>query len=155
MTGIKQASVVLALGLLSAGSVAWAGVEVSGAWARATMPGQQVAGVYMQLRSDVPARLIGVKSSAAETAELHQMSNEGGVMKMRHVDSLDLPAGEPVTLRPGGYHVMLFDIKRPLKAGEQVSVTLVIEESGRRIELPVQAQVRSVLEEADPHAHHK
>jgi len=155
MTGIKQASVLFALGLLSAGSIAWAGVEVSGAWARATMPGQQVAGVYMQLRSDVRAKLIGVKSSAAETAELHQMSNEGGVMRMRHVDSLDLPAGEVVTLQPGGYHVMLFDIKRPLKAGEQVGVTLVIEEAGRRIELPVQAQVRSVMEEVDPHAHHK
>jgi len=60
-----------------------------------------------------------------------------------------------VTLQPGGYHVMLFDIKHPLKAGERVGVTLVIEEAGRRIELPVQAQVRSVMEEADPHEHHK
>ncbi len=71
------------------------------------------------------------------------MSNEGGVMRMRRVDSLDLPAGKTVVLEPGGYHVMLLDIVRPLKAGERVAVTLVIEEGGKRFELPVEAQVRS------------
>jgi copper(I)-binding protein len=147
--------VFLALVLLGAGSIAWAGVEVSGAWARATMPGQKVAGVYMQLRGDVQARLIGVKSTAAKAAEIHRMSNEGGVMRMRRVDSLELPAGKVVALEPGGYHVMLLDINRPLKAGEHVDVILVIEEGGKRVELPVQAQVRPVLEEEDPHAHHK
>ena len=76
-------------------------------------------------------------------------------MKMRRVDALPLPAGETVTLEPGGYHVMLLDINRPLKAGEEVGLVLVIEQSGKRVELPVQAQVRSVLEEEDPHAHHK
>jgi copper(I)-binding protein len=153
--GIRQASVLFALGLLGAGSIAWAGVEVSGAWARATMPGQKVAGVYLQLRSDAPARLIGAKSAAAKAAEVHRMSHEGGVMRMRRVDSLELPAGKTVTLEPGGYHVMLLDINRPLNAGEHDSLKLVIEEGGKRTELPVQAQVRSVLEEEDPHAHHK
>lgn len=155
MTGIRRAGVLLALGLLGVGPVAWAGVQVSGAWARATMPGQKVAGVYMQLRSDAQARLIGAKSLAAHAAEVHLMSNEGGVMRMRRVDSLDLPAGKMVVLEPGGYHVMLVDINRPLKPGEHVGVTLVIEEGGKRFELPVEAQVRSVLEEADPHARHQ
>ena len=77
--------------------MAWAGVEVFDAWARATMPGQKVAGVYMQLRSDVQARLVGVRSDAARTAEVHQMSHEGGVMRMRRLESLDLPAGKTVT----------------------------------------------------------
>ena len=67
------------------------------------------------------------------------MSNEGGVMRMRRVDSLDLPAGKTVALEPGGYHVMLLDINRPLKAGEHVAVTLVIEEGGKRFELPVRS----------------
>ena len=145
---------LLALGWFGVGSSAWAGVEVSGAWARATMPGQKVAGVYMQLRSDTPAKLVGVKSASAKSAELHRMSHEGGVMKMRRVDALDLPAGKTVALEPGGYHVMLLDIKRPLAAGEHVNVILVIDEGGKRIEVPVQAQVRSLQEEADPHAHH-
>lgn len=147
------AGALVALWLLSAGSIARAGVEVSGAWARATMPGQKVAGVYMQLRSDVQARLVGVKTDAAKTAEVHQMSHEGGVMRMRRLESLDLPAGKTVTLAPGGYHLMLLDILRPLKAGERVSVTLVLDEAGKRVELPVQAEVRSVMEEGE-HSHH-
>lgn len=146
---------LLALGWLAAGSQAWAEVQISGAWARATMPGQKVAGVYLRLRSDAAATLIGVKSDAAKAAEVHHMTHEGGVMKMRRVDALPLPAGETVALEPGGYHVMLLDINRPLKSGEQVGLVLVIEQSGKRVELPVRAQVRSVLEEEDPHAHHK
>jgi periplasmic copper chaperone A len=150
--GIRQASAVLVLGMLAVGPSAWAGVQVSGAWARATLPGQKVGALYMQLRSDVPARLVGVRSPAARAAEVHQMSNDGGVMRMRHIDSLELPAGKTVVLEPGGYHVMLLDIDRPLKAGDHVAVTLVIEEGGKRFDVPVDAQVRSTLDE-DPHAH--
>ena len=62
---------------------------------------------------------------------------------------------QTVVLEPGGYHVMLLDISRPLKVGEQVAIVLVIEQAGKRVEVPVQAQVRPVLEEADPDAHHK
>lgn len=155
MAGIARAWVLLALGWLSAGAQAWADVQVSGAWARATLPGQKVAGVYLQLRSDAPAALIGVKSDAAKAAEIHHMTNEGGVMKMRAVDALALPPGETVALEPGGYHVMLLDIARPLKAGERVGLVLVIEQSGKRVELPVRAQIRPLVEEEDPHAHHK
>jgi copper(I)-binding protein len=155
MTRIAGVCVLLVLGWLSAVSQAWAEVQVSGAWARATMPGQKVAGVYLQLRSDTRATLIGVKTDAAKAAEVHRMTTEDGVMKMRRVDSLVLPAGETVVLEPGGYHLMLIDINRPLKVGDQVAVVLVIEQSGKRVELPVRAQVRPVLEEEDPHAHHK
>jgi copper(I)-binding protein len=150
-TGLAGA--LVALWLLGAGSIACAELEVSGAWARATMPGQKVAGVYMQLRSDVQSRLVGVKTDAAKTAEVHQMSHEGGVMRMRRLESLDLPAGKTVTLEPGGYHLMLLDILRPLKAGDRVSVTLVLDEGGKRVELPVQAEVRSVMKEEE-HGHH-
>jgi copper(I)-binding protein len=154
MLGIRQLSALLALALLGLGPLAWADVQVSGAWARATLPGQKVGGVYMQLRSDAPARLVGVKSPAARAAEVHQMSNEGGVMRMRRVESLDLPVGQTVAFQPGGYHVMLLDIERPLKAGEHVTLTLVIEQGGKRFELPVEAQIRSSLDE-DPHAQHR
>jgi hypothetical protein len=145
----------LALGLLGLGPAAWAGVQVSGAWARATLPGQKVAGVYMQLRSDAQARLVGARSPASSEAEIHLMNNEGGVMKMRRVDSLDLPAGKTVSLEPGGHHLMLLDINRPLKAGEHVAVTLVIEAGGKRFELPVEAQVRPLVDDSNSHAHEK
>ena len=152
--GIRRASVLfLTLGLAFA-PFAWADVQVSGAWARATLPGQTVGGVYMQLRSDTPSRLVAVKSPAARAAEVHQMSNDGGVMRMRRVDSLDLPAGKTMVFEPGGYHVMLLDIVRPLKAGQRVALTLVIEEGGKRFNVAVEAQIRSPLDE-DPHAHHQ
>jgi periplasmic copper chaperone A len=152
---IRLAGALLALGLLGLGPAAWAGVQVSGAWARATLPGQTVAGVYMQLRSDAQARLVGAKSRASSQAEIHLMNNEGGVMRMRRVDSLDLPAGKTVTLEPSGYHLMLLDINRPLKVGEHVTVTLVIEAGGKRFELPVQAQVHALVDDANSHAHEK
>jgi periplasmic copper chaperone A len=124
-----------------------ASVEVTDAWARATMPGQAVAGVYLHVKSALKARLVGVKSSSAETAEIHSMAHEGGVMKMRKLDFLDLPAGETVALEPGGNHVMLFDIRKPLKAGEHVKLTLVIEQNGKKINVPVDAEVRALTEE--------
>ena len=122
----KKAAGVLAATILAHAAAARGGVEVSGAWARATLPGQKVAGVYMQVKSDAQARLVGVNSPAAKSAEVHEMRNEGGVMRMRRLDSVDLPAGRVVKLEPGGYHVMLFDIRRPLKVGEQVKLTLLI-----------------------------
>jgi copper(I)-binding protein len=124
-----------------------ASVEVTDAWARATMPGQAVAGVYLHVKSAVKARLVGVKSSNAKTAEIHSMSHESGVMKMRKLDFLDLPAGEAVALEPGGNHVMLFDIRKPLKAGEHVKLTLVIEQGGKRINVPVDAEVRALTDQ--------
>ena len=153
MSRIRLSSALLALGLISVAAAAWAGVQVTGAWARATLPGQKVGGVYMQLRSDTSAKLVGVRTPIAHAAEVHQMSNDGGVMRMRRVDTLDLPAGKTVALEPGGYHVMLLDIERPLKAGERITVTLVVEESGKRFELPVDVQVRPPGE--DPHATHQ
>jgi hypothetical protein len=131
---------------LAAASVQ-AGVVVTGAWARATMPGQTVAGVYMQIRSDAAAKLVGVSSAAAKSAELHRMSHEGGVMKMRHVDSLELPAGKTVALEPGGYHIMLMDIGQPLKPGDRVKLTLLVETGGKRQQVPVEAEVRPLAED--------
>jgi len=121
-----------------------ASIEVTDAWARATMPGQAVAGVYLHVKSMLKARLIGVKGGSAKTAEIHSMSQENGVMKMRKLDFLDLPAGETVALEPRGNHVMLFDIRKPLKAGEKIKLTLVIEQEGKKINVPVTAEVRAL-----------
>jgi hypothetical protein len=141
----RHALAASAAALWLVAGAARAAVEVSEAWARATMPGQKVAGVYMQLRADGAARLIGVRSGAARAAEVHEMSHAGGVMKMRKVEALDLPAGKAVKLEPGGFHVMLFDIGKPLKPGERVPLTLIVEQAGKRVEVPVSAEVRPLL----------
>ncbi len=121
-------------------------VEVTNAWARATVPGQNVGGVYMDVRSPAAARLVGVSSPAAATAEIHQMKMENGVMKMSAVAGVDLPPGQTVKLAPGGYHVMLLNLKKPLATGDSVPVTLTIETGKKtRQTLEVKAEVRDVM----------
>jgi len=118
---------LLLLALLAAANVlAKEGLEVDDAWARATVPGQMVGSVYMNLTSAKPAKLIKVESPIAGTAEIHFMRMKGDVMEMREIKELKLPAGKTVTLAPGGYHIMLFDLKRPLKTGETVPLKLTI-----------------------------
>jgi copper(I)-binding protein len=97
--------------------------------------------VYMTLTnsgSQVEA-LVSASSDAAQTVELHEVKNDGGVMKMRPVKSIPVPAKGKVELKPGGYHIMLLDLKRDLKAGEKVAVTLKFEHGG---EMQVEAAVR-------------
>ena len=119
-------------------------IRVIDPWARATVPGQKVGGVYMDITSPRDARLTGVSSPVAGAAEVHLMTMDGGTMKMRAVGALDLPAGRPVKLAPGGYHIMLFDLKKPLVAGKKVPLKLVIEDAGRRTrKIAVSAIVRS------------
>jgi copper(I)-binding protein len=125
---------LLALALASLVSLpAWAQVSVSEPWIRATVPAAKVAGAFMQLKSAKPARLVEVKSPVAGRVELHQMAMEGQTMRMRAVESIELPAGQTVNLASGGYHVMLFDLQRQLKEGEQVPLTLVVQDAaGKR-----------------------
>ena len=119
-------------------------VEVTDAWVRATVPGQPVAGAYLTIRSAQAAKLVGVKSPVAKSAEIHSMSDEGGVMRMRKLDALALPAGEPVELKSGGNHIMLLEIKRQLKPGEKIPLTLIVEQGGKKKAVAVEAEVREV-----------
>jgi periplasmic copper chaperone A len=145
---------VLPLLLVLAGAAGADGLSVSGAWTRATAPGQKVAGLYLDIESSGAARLVGVESPAAESAELHLMTMDGGTMRMRAVDAIDLPAGKTVSLKPGGYHVMLFGLKDALKAGGSVPFTLtVVDSKGGRHTVEMSAQVRN-LDGSDPHKHH-
>ncbi len=112
-------------------------------WVRATVPQQKASGAFMRLTSDVDARLVAVESSVAGTAEIHEMVMDSGVMKMSPVAGLDLPAGKTVELKPGGYHVMLFNLKTQLKDGETAPLTLTVENrDGSRQTLDVTAPVR-------------
>jgi periplasmic copper chaperone A len=128
-------------------------VTVRDAWVRATAPGQKVAGAYLELVSPAEAALTAVASPAAARAELHTTTIAGGVMRMRPTEKIALPAGRAVRLAPGGMHVMLFDIKRPLKERERVPLTLTIQRAdGSRFSVSVEADVRGASGEK-PHQH--
>jgi hypothetical protein len=147
MTRLLRAATWLSLltaALLSPSVPAADAIRVIDPWARATLPGQKVGGVYMEILSPRDARLAGVSSPLAGAAEVHSMTMDRGTMRMRAVGVLDLPAGTPVKLAPGGYHVMLFDLKKPLVAGQKVPLTLLIEETGKRARrIKVNAIVRT------------
>jgi periplasmic copper chaperone A len=104
-------------------------VEVKGAWARASVPGQKATGAFMTLSAKDGATLVGVSSPAAGVAEVHEMKMDGDVMRMHALPALALPAGQVVELKPGGYHVMLQDLKAPLAKGSTVAITLVFKDA--------------------------
>ncbi len=98
--------------------------EVSGVWVRGTIKGQSATGAFMQIRSDRLLSLISAASPVAGVVELHEMAMQGGVMSMRAVPQIDVVPGKALELKPGGYHVMLMDLKQELKAGESVPISL-------------------------------
>ncbi|MFZ9642490.1 MAG: copper chaperone PCu(A)C [Candidatus Methylopumilus sp.] len=99
-------------------------IRISDNWVRATAEGQEVGAAYMTMTSTSDTRLIKVESSVSESVEIHSMLMENGVMKMRMLETLDLKANIPNKLAPSGFHLMLFDLKKPLVAGQQVNFTL-------------------------------
>lgn len=122
---------------------ALADVSVAEPWVRATVPAQKATGAFMNLKSDADARLVSVASPVAGVVEIHEMIMDKEVMKMSPVPALDLPAGQAVELKPGGYHVMLMDLKAQVKEGDQVPLTLVIEgKDGSRQTLELTAPAR-------------
>jgi len=123
---------------------------VSDAWVRGTVAGQKATGLFAQITSTSGGRLVSASSPVAGVVEVHEMVMDGNVMKMRALPSLELPAGKTVELKPGGYHMMLLDLKQALNTGESVPVTLVIEGAGgKRETLEVKAPVKAL---ADSHS---
>ena len=147
--------VLIGLLMWAAAGCALAQVEVSGAWARPAVPGQTGTGAFMTLNSKDGARLIGAASPVAGVVEIHEMAMDGTVMRMRPIAAIELPAGRNVQLKPGGHHVMLLDLKRPLKAGEKLPLELRIEtRDGKRITQPIEVEVRTApAGQADAHKH--
>jgi len=141
--------------LMLAAACAAAQTEVRQPWVRATVAQQRVTGAFMQILSSKDARLVEVRSEVAQVVELHEMVMDRNVMKMRAVAGLDLPAGKSVELKPGGYHVMLMDLKRQLDAGDSVPLTLVIEgRDGKRETVAVKAAVRALNTPAESEHKH-
>ena len=119
---------LLCLGLPAAAQApaAAAPVTVEGAWVRPTVPGQKGTGAFMRITAKEGMKLVGAASPAAGVTEVHEMKMEGNVMRMRAITALDLPAGQTVELKPGGYHIMLIDLTKPLTAGTTFDVTLTL-----------------------------
>lgn len=124
----------LALWFASAGgaNAQGADVQIKDAWARATPGAAQTAAAYVTIVSTTGDRLTAVSTPVAQKADLHSMTMDGSVMKMRQVDAIDLPAGRAVTLKPGGYHIMLSGLAKPLKDGETFPLTLTFDKAGTR-----------------------
>jgi len=119
--------------------------KVEGAWVRSSVPGQQGTGAFMRLTAKEAMQLVGASTPVAGVAEVHEMKMEGDVMRMRPVDKLDLPAGRTIELKPGGYHIMLLDLKQALAKDSAVPLTLVFRnakgvESRLELKVPVATQ---------------
>jgi len=126
-----------------AGDVKAGDLVISQAWGRATPNGAKIGGGYLTIenRGSTPDKLIGVSGDIAGKIEVHEMAMNDGVMKMRPLDKgLAIEPGKTVKLAPGGYHLMMMDLKNPLKQGDRVPVTLEFEKAGKvQVTLDVQA----------------
>ena len=128
-------------------------VTVKDAWIRGTVQAQKATGAFMTLTSKAPARLVGASSPAAGVVEIHNMKMENGVMRMFPVSGVDVPAGQSVKLAPGGYHVMMTGLRKPLAAGEKVPLILTFEMADRKREtVKLSVEVRD-LTGAAKHGH--
>lgn len=145
------AGVSFLVALISAPAIASEAVSVRNAWVRASAPGQTTTAAYLELTSRRDARLVAVQTAAAGRTELHTMRFDGDVMRMRPVSSVELPAGATVRLAPGGLHVMMMDLKRPLAAGDRVELVLVIETGGEKTVIRTEAEVRAGAAKASHH----
>ena len=140
---LKSLMTAAALACVALSALAHEAIDVQNAWARATVKGQMATGAFMTLTAKDGAKLVGVTSPVAGVAQVHEMKMEGGVMKMNEVKGgLDLPAGKAVALKPGGYHVMLMDLKEPLVKDSSLPLTLIFKdakgvESKLELKLPV------------------
>lgn len=132
-------------------------LEVRNAWVRATAPGQEMAAAYMTLHSPIRLKLLAAKSSVAKSATLHWMAMQDGVMKMGELHSMSILANEPFELKPSGSHIMLGDLKKPLKAGDTVPLTLTFKRhDNSKFTVKVKAEVRTQDGSApeQQHEHH-
>ena len=127
-------------------STTWAQVEVKDAWVRATVSQQKATGAFMSLTAAKNTRLVQVTTPVAGVAEIHEMSMADNMMRMRAIDAVELPAGKTVELKPGGFHVMLLDLKQAIKEGDEIPLTLVLEGAdGKRTNQNVKVQARGIM----------
>lgn len=151
---ISKYKLAMMAALLAVCSTVNADFTVSDAWVRGVVKGQTTTGAFMTLKSTEDVVLISASSPAAEHVEIHEMKMQGDMMMMRPVPELAVPANKPVELRPGGYHVMLIGLTKPIATGEKIPVTLNFQaKNGKKGSAEVQAEVRELT--ATQHGTHK
>jgi copper(I)-binding protein len=159
---MKTIKIWMAVAALASAAAAWAQsaapVTVLAPWARASVQGQRASGAFMTLVAKEPLTLVGAASPVAGSAEVHEMKMDGDVMRMRAVDSVPLRANQPLQLKPGGYHLMLMDLKAPLAPNTSIPVTLTFRTAdGQQRQLAVQVPVSTTppREAGTAGSHHK
>ncbi|MBA4743570.1 MAG: copper chaperone PCu(A)C [Azoarcus sp.] len=151
---VKKFCIASLLAILSAPVLA--DVQVDEPWVRATVAQQKASGAFMTLTASKDARLVEAASPVAGVVEIHEMKMENQIMRMRRVEAVELPAGEPVTLAPGGHHVMLLELGAPLSEGDEVALTLTVEYAdGTRETIDVTAPVRPLTHRSPGGQHHR
>jgi len=132
-------------------------VTIGNAWVRPTVSGQDIGAAYMTFTSNQNVKLTHVESDITKSVEIHSMSMQNGVMKMRMLEMLELAAGKPYKLEPGGFHLMLFDLKKPLLDGDQVNFELTFKSGNTEFKQKIKALVKTpVSSESNDggHEHH-
>ncbi len=156
MKNLLKLSFCLLVAALSTQVSAQTTVKVEGAWARATVQGQKATGAFMTLTAPQATRLVAVRTPVAGVAEIHEMKMDGGVMKMRAIPVLDLPARQAIELKPGSYHLMLMDLKAPLMKDSSVALTLVFKDAkGLESQQQVNVPVNTAMPSMHGHGDHK
>ena len=141
-----MALVMLGVAAATASAFAAPALDVRDAWVNPTVPGQSVAAAYMTFRSPTALRVVAIRSNVSSAAEIHTMSVENGIMRMRQVDTLAIPAGTAVALAPGAVHLMLVSLQRPLNSGDVVELEFTtMDEAGVKASTRVQVPVRQEL----------
>jgi copper(I)-binding protein len=154
---MNKTSLIAATLLSLASLAAQAQTTVKDAWIRGTVPQQKATGMFASVTSTAGGTLVSGSSPVAGVVEIHEMAMDGNVMKMRALPKgLDLPAGKAVELKPGGYHVMMMDLKQQLKEGDTVPLTLVVEgKDGKKETLELKVPVRALNAAAPAAMQHK
>ena len=142
--------IIVLLFAISFSISAYAGdIQVENARARATAPGQETAMVDLTITSAKDAQLVGFSSTVCKSAQMHSMAHEDGMMKMREVEAIELPAGRRIALKESGYHLMLIGLQAPLKAGDSVPLTLSIKVAGKVEKVEAVARVQPMIAPMD------
>ena len=138
-------SIAAVLSTLMIASVSYAQVAVNDPWVRATVAQQTSTGAFMLLTAQSDSKLVGAASTVANHVEIHEMTMENDIMKMRQIPELTLAANSAVALKPGGYHIMLIGLKRQIHAADVIPLTLTFEDNeGNRQHMDIQAPARSL-----------
>lgn len=120
--------------------------NVTDAWVKTTVPGGSVSAAYMRIKAPSALKLTKVETTIAGIVEIHDMKMNEGVMEMKAIDAIDVPANKLVELKPGGLHVMLFKVKKPINKGDKVPLTLTFEDANKKI---LSSSIEAVAQEKD------